>query len=320
MNRVISQKNIFAFLGMTALVLLSISPAAAQRYSEWSEPENLGPVINTSALEGCPFISKDNLSLFFASNRPGGSGLTDLHVSTRAGQKSAWRLPVNLGAIVNSSSAEVCPTLTISGNYLYFVSNRPGGCGGDDIYVSRRQKGRNGDGWGTPVNLGCQFNSPQNDVTPSLFTDEDGTTYLYFSSNRPGGPGMMDIYVSLQGANGVFGPPSLVEGLNTEFNDQRPNVRMRDGLEIFFESDRPGTLGLTDLYSSTRETVFSAWTPPENLGAIVNGPAAEGRPSLSWDGTQLYFMSTRAGGFGSNDIYVVERRKLRGTEDRDADR
>ena len=311
MNSVIGQKNFIAVLVVSVLILLASESAMGQRYSGWSAPENIGASVNTAALEGCPFISKDNLSLFFASNRSGGSGQTDLYVSTRANKNAAWDVPVNLGPVVNSASAEVCPTLSISGNYLYFVSNRPGGCGGDDIYVSRRRKGRNSVGWETPVNLGCQFNSPQNDITPSLFTDENDTTYLYFSSNRLGGLGLMDIYVSIQAPDGTFGTPVLVEGLNTEFNDQRPNIRMRDGLEIFFESDRTGTIGMTDLYSSTRETTLSVWTAPENLGSFVNSALAEGRPSLSWNGTELYFMSTRTGGFGSNDIYVVRRSRIR---------
>ncbi len=309
MNHLITRRNFTAALTLSLLLFLTLSPAQAQHYGDWSVPENLGTTINTAALEGCPFIAKDNLTLFLASNRAGGSGANDIYASQRDSEESSWGAPFNLGTDINSSAGEECPTLAISGRYLFFVSNRAGGCGGTDIYVARRVTKKDLTSWEAPQNLGCQFNSILNDITPSLIEDEDGTVYLFLSSNRAGGLGGMDIYVSTLDGSGVFGTPVPVSELNTTFNDQRPNVRRRDGLEIFFESDRTGTLGLTDLYSSIRATTSSAWTAPVNLGATVNSIAAEGRPSLSWDGTELYFMSTRAGGFGSNDIFVTRRSK-----------
>jgi hypothetical protein len=86
----------------------------------------------------------------------------------------------------------------------------------------------------------------------------------------------------------------------------------RDGLEIFFFSNRPGTLGGTDIYAATRNNARSSWGAPENLGPHVNTPAAESRPSLSWDGTVLYFGSTRPGGDGDADTYVSYRLRLAG--------
>jgi Tol biopolymer transport system component len=318
MNNLNNRKNIVSVFALLALLFLTNLSASAQRYSAWSAPQNLGANINTSALEGCPFIAPDNLSLFFASDRAGGSGLTDIYVSTRASANSPWGAPVNLGTNVNSSGAEVCPTVFNNGQSLYFVSDRAtGSCGGNDIWVSHRLN--NQGEWGPAVNLGCQFNSPQSDITPTLFTDNNGTTYLYISSNRPGGPGLQDIYVSTLQSNGTFGAPILVPGLNTEFNDQRPNIRVRDGLEIFFESNRTGTLGGLDLYVAIRANTSSAWSTPVNLGATVNSTANEGRPSLSFDGRELYFMSDRAGGFGSNDIYTARRRAIFTPFDTDGD-
>lgn len=291
---------------------LGLSPAAkAQEYSDWSAPERLGPEINTSGfLEGCPFISKDNKTLFFASNRAGGSGAADVWASVRDEEETAWNTPFNLGPVLNSSAADVCPTFTISGRYLYFVSARAGGCGGDDIYVSRLTSKKDLTSWATPENLGCQFNSALNDITPSLFEDEDGTVYLYFSSNRTGGTGGMDIYVSVQQPDGSFGAPANAAELNTVSNDMRPNIRYRDGLEIFFESNRLGALGPNDLYSSTRSATSDPWSVPENLGAIVNTTFNEGRPSLSFDATEMYFMSNRND--PTSDIYVTRRSRLKG--------
>lgn len=305
MNHLVNRKNIVAVFVLSALLFLANSFALAQPYSAWSAPQNLGPNINTTALEGCPFIAPDNLSLFFASDRVGGVGGVDIWVSTRASASAPWATPVNLGTNINTSGTEFCPTLITGGLTLYFVSDKPGGCGGNDIYVSQRISPQSE--WGPAVNLGCQLNSPQSDITPSVFTDNNVTTYLYFSSNRPGGPGGQDIYVSTLQPNGTFGSPALVAELNTTFNDQRPNIRVRDGLEIFFESNRTGTLGLTDLYVSTRAGTSSPWRAPENLGVAVNTASGETRASLSFDGLELYFQSNRPSGAGGEDVYVTRR-------------
>ena len=96
-------------------------------------------------------------------------------------------------------------------------------------------------------------------------------------------------------------------GVNTAFEDGQPNLR-RDGREIFFFSNRPGTLGMADIYTATRASAFDPWSAPFNLGPNVNSAnGAETRPSLAWDGTTLYFGSSRPGGEGSTDHYVTNR-------------
>jgi hypothetical protein len=310
-------RNVLILAGF--MVILLAIPAQAQNFSEWSAPENLGAPINTTALDGCPFISRDRLSLFFATNRTVGSGPTDIFVSRRATKDDPWGTPVDLGPNINlPASDEFCPTLSIDAHRLYFVSGRSGGCGGSDIYVSRRQDKNDDTGWEPAVNLGCHPNGPNstvNDITPSLFEDDDEITHLYFSSNRPGGAGGSDIYDSLLQPDGTFGQGTNVNELNTSANDLRPNVRGRDGREIFFESNRPGTLGLTDLYTATRESNLDPWSTPSSLGPVVNSAFIESRASLNWDGTELYFGSDRPGGFGGQDVYVTRRTRIRGNND-----
>src|SRR5215469_6715372 len=146
--------------------------AFGQQFSAWSTPINLGPVVNTTALEGCPAISRDGLSLYFASNRAGGEGGLDLYVIHRESLTDPWGPPVNLGSTINTTSNDFCPALSTDGHLLFFASNRSGGCGGTDIYVSRRQdKSQDfGDrGWGTPQNLGCTVNSDKDDFGPNYF-------------------------------------------------------------------------------------------------------------------------------------------------------
>lgn len=272
----------------------------------WSPPISaeapFGGTLNTPALEGCPAIAPDGLSLYFASNRAGGAGGLDLYVSERTGRGSAWGTPVNL-APLNTAADEFCPSPTRDGRLL-FISARPGGCGGPDIYQTRRQQ----DGWAVPTNLGCEVNSAAGEASPSFVL---GTGELYFSSARLGGfaadsaaTGDTDIYISIAAADGTFGPAALAPRLNTAADDTRPNVSC-DGREIFFDSTRPGSLA-ADLWTATRFTTSTPWSGARNVTAL-NSDVADTRPSLSCDYTTLYFGSPRPGGEGSSDLYVTER-------------
>ena len=115
---------------------------------------------------------------------------------------------------------------------------------------------------------------------------------------------MQDIYFSID-----FGPAQIDAVLSNAFNDVRPFVS-KDGLEVFFDSNRPGTLGLQDIWTARRENTSEAWSTPTHLDAPINSPAMEARPTLSRDGSILLFGSSRAGGDGLSDIYVTTREKL----------
>jgi WD40-like Beta Propeller Repeat len=217
-----------------------------------------------------------------------------------------WEFPVNLGSPVNSTANESSPT-PVPGHGLFFVtSGRSDGCGGDDIYFTRFKNGA----WEEPENIGCQINSAVGESSPSYFEDENGRGILYFSSNRAGN---QDIYFSVD-----FGPAQLVPGLNTTFSDFRPNVS-KDGREIVFDSNRPGSLG-SDLYTASRETSADDWSSPTNMGPTINTSANESRPTLSRDGSILFFASNRLGselspsGAPSSDIYMTTREKLTGND------
>lgn len=256
------------------------------------------PDFNGPALDGCPFISADGKSFFMASTRPGGLGGIDIWVSKRSQPGDPWGAPVNAGAPVNSPDNDFCPTLDRDGRTFYFVSNRPGGCGGDDIYTAQLRTRS----WEAVRNIGCTANSSANEASPFPLPESGRGQVLYFSSTRSGNS---DIYIAGTGIVG-FSQPEPVAELNTPAQDGHPNLR-RDGLEIFFFSTRPGTLGAQDLYSATRESTSDPWSTPVNLGPNVNSSAAETRPSLSWNGTELYFGSTRPGGEGDSDHYVTTR-------------
>jgi len=290
-------------------------------WSAWSTAVNLGGVVNSRYNDNHPAISKDGLSLYITSSRPGGVNganlpqFEEIWVSQRASDDAPWGPPVNLGPVINSiGSTTGSPTFTPDGHRMYLHSNRPGGCGLADLYVARRQDKRDDFSWGPPENLGCVVNGPYADNGPTYFEDETtGITTLYFTSTRPGGPGDYDIYASTRvGDEGEFGPAVLVPELSGPGRDTRTAIR-RDGLEIFLSSDttgRVGGIGSQDIWVSTRATTLDPWSTPVNLGPAVNSVAFDGAPALSFDGTTLYFFSERPGGFGKRDLYVTTRHRI----------
>jgi hypothetical protein len=279
-------------VGTAALTLLiAAAPAAvvARSFGDWETavPE---AGVNTAAAEGCPIESPDGLSLYIASNRAGGTGdpdPNDIWVFHRDAVGDPWGAAENLGGPVNSPFADYCPT-PLRGNALLFVSNRPGGCGGGDIYLGRDNPAH---GW-TIQHLGCDAtgagpNFPGGEFGPSLVETDEGT-FLYFSSDGYEVGGDQDIYMSRQRADGTFEPATAVEELNTPQSDFMPNVR-KDGLEIVLNSNRPGGFGGQDVYTSWRASTSEPWSTPVNVGGAVNTAGNETRSSLSWDGTRLHF-------------------------------
>jgi len=285
------------------------------RWSDWSTPVNLGPLINATGFDQSgPALSKDGLSLYFASSRPGGLGRNDLWVAHRESRDDAWGAPQNLGPNVNSSGDDFAPNFSNNGHWMYFSSDRPGGCGAHDLYVSYRQHTEDDFDWQPAVNLGCVVNTPFNDWLPDPFEDpETGRTTLYFSSNRPGGIGFLNIYTSDQNDDGTFGPATLVRELSSPARDARP-VLAPDGLELFLASNRPGGLGDWDLWVSRRVTTLDPWGTPVNVGPSVNTQYFEAAPGLSADGTMLFLRSTRPGGFGIGDLWMSTRHHGAGGE------
>ena len=299
--------------GLLVLILAQAPSAQAQKYSGWSTPINLGSVINSTASDQGPAISKDGLSLYFHSNRTGGLGGFDMYVLQRASVDEPWEPPVNLGPALNTTFDEGNPAFSRDGHFLFFQTVRPGGLGGVDLWVSRRNHTHDDFDWETPVNLGTGVNSSADDNAPSYFeNDELGAAQLYFVSTRAGGFGGQDIYISNQALDGSFGPASLVADLSTTSTDSRPSIR-HDGLEIIFQSNRPGSLTTAlDLWVATRASSLDGWSIPVTLGNTVNTTSIDNNANLSWDGKTLFFSSDRPGGFGGLDLYVTTRRKLHG--------
>jgi len=306
-----SSKRALAGALVTIVVLMLAGSALA-----WSGAQKIDEMngnsaeVNTAALDGCPIQSPDGLSLYMASNRPGGRGGLDIWVATRSSASASWGAPQNLGEPVNSAADDFCPT-PVGKNGLFFVSREalPGACGQGDIYFTHRTGAA---GWAEPERLLCGPAGPNSEL------DEQGPSWLstngklrakkmlFFSRNSvsPAVPG--EIYVSERQNGARFGPATSVATLNdATANDIQPNVRA-DGLEVVFSSNRSGGAGAQDIWIATRASLDAPWSAPTNLGTVVNTTAAESRPSLSRDGNQLLF-GRAPGPEGSSDIFVTVR-------------
>jgi Tol biopolymer transport system component len=277
--------------------------------SEWSEPVNLGAPVNSSANDMNATLSPDELSLYFVSTRTGGFGNADIWVSRRASLDSPWETPVNLGPSLNGPGIEASPTLSIDGHILFFSSDRPGGQGSNDIYVAHRVDKSDDLGWEPPINLGADVNTPAFEAGGAyLQSAEEGRANFYFVR----GPNTvaLDIYVTSINRDGEPGGPAVIvaelNDVNPAVTDAHPSVRV-DGRELFFYSNRAGSLGASDLWRSTRRDVHESWSTPENVGAPLSNVANDIQPTLSFDGRTLIFASARSGGFGGSDIWMSTR-------------
>jgi len=263
-------------------------------------PTNPGPPVNSSSGDGGVCISANGLEFYFVSNRPGGHGDRDLWVMKRPTPEDDWGDPVNVGAPANSRYGFWEPSISSDGLSLYFsdghtpqFGNRlPGGIGGQgDIWMITRETIH--DAWGAPVNIGPAVNS-LNAVHPSL--SADGLS-LYFQSH---GGGICDIMVATrESTSDSFGDPvkpAFLKNVNSSVGEWMPDISA-DGRTLFFNR-------IQKLWMSTRATIYDDFGPPVQLPPQLNISNSDS-PSISPDGSTLYFTSSRPGGVGGNDIWQV---------------
>jgi len=295
----VSSKISVLLIGLCAMLLVGAGSAEADFI--FGTPTNLGSPVNTSATDAGPSISADGLSLYFHSNRSGGSGVADLWVTKRPTVSDPWDTPVNLGPMVNSEAEDRSPSISADSLSLFFYSDRPGGAGGSDVWVTTRTMKDNP--WSSPVNLGPTVNSSGNDFTPDI--SADGLT-LYFISNRSGGYGDGDFWVTTRTTkNTEWGTPvHLGSTVNSSYAERQPTISA-DGLSLFFGSTRPGGLGGRDIWVSTRATTDDPWGEPVNLGPTINTSMHDFHPDISGNGSILYFGSMGPGGVGGADLWQV---------------
>jgi outer membrane protein OmpA-like peptidoglycan-associated protein/tetratricopeptide (TPR) repeat protein len=210
----------------------------------WQTAEHLSKPLNSLAHEKEFWLSPSGERLLFGRHplRPGkGRYDCDIYQSYREG--SRWTQPQQLagGNGLDSPFCDSWPSLSGDGHTLYFISNRPGGEGGFDIWKTEKQAdGR----WGEPENLGPKLNTPGDEF--DVFIHPDGQT-LYFSSDWHEGFGGFDIYVCRRKPYGWSEPENLGYPLNTPY-DEFDFFVDADGTTGYINSDRYGGYGLQDLY------------------------------------------------------------------------
>jgi serine/threonine protein kinase/Tol biopolymer transport system component/tetratricopeptide (TPR) repeat protein len=261
-------------------------------------PTNLGPAVNSPSGGLMPYVSPDGLELYFSSNRPGGYGGFDIWVARRANVQDPWGAPINLGPPVNTEASEAVTGISADGLTLY-VHYAPPRYGSQDLSTSTRAT--KDAPWHPRVDLGPGVNSPYTDRKAVISADN---RELYFTSDRPGGYGSMDIWVGTRASDGDPWEPPENPGptINTPYQDWCGWVSP-DGLTLFLVSDRPGGYGGLDIWIATRQFKGSSWGPPTNAGPSINTTHSEFLTSVSPDGKWCYFHSNRPGGYGTQDIW-----------------
>jgi len=204
----------------------------------WSQVTNIGKPLNTNEHDAVIGLSNDGQRLFVYRSDNGG----DIYESQLKGD--TWSAPKGIGSRINTKNHETNASLSYDGNTLYFVSDRPGGFGGHDIYKSTCDAKRN---WGEPVNLGPTINTEYEER--SVFIHPDGKT-LYFTSQGHSSMGGLDIFKSVYENGRWSTPENLGYPVNTPDDDVFFTLSA-SGKRGYFSSAREGGKGGQDLYLIT---------------------------------------------------------------------
>jgi Tol biopolymer transport system component len=272
------------------LLALCLVPTSLQ--AQWSAPI-LQTNLNTTASEFDPSPSFDGLSLYFSSSR---TGNFEIFRATRATPYSLFGVPTQLTELT-STGTEAGPCVRIDDLEILFYSSRAGGGGGGlDIWRATRASTAVPFSPPTPV---TELNTTGSDAAPSLTADG---LRVYFTSTRAGGAGGQDIWTATRPDwVSPFGTPTPVTELNTAGVEREGHISA-DGLRIYFTSDRPGGSGSTDTWMASRLDLASPFGNIVNL-AVLNSSFVDVAPGIATFDDEIFFLSGRTGGPGSNDIY-----------------
>jgi outer membrane protein OmpA-like peptidoglycan-associated protein len=214
----------------------------------WTTAVKLGFGINTETHDACVGLSPDGLEMYIYRSVKKGTRLSgDLYVSDQKGD--IWTTPIAMAANVNSPYWEPSGSTTPDEKSFFFTSDRPGGHGGRDIYMVRKdESGR----FGPAINLGPKINTEYDEDAPFIHTD--GQT-LYFSSKGHKTMGGFDIFhcrIHPENGSVITEPENIGYPINTA-DDDIYFVWSADGKRGYFSSDRPGGYGEKDIYVLERK-------------------------------------------------------------------
>ncbi len=264
-------------------------------------PVNLGPVVNSGASDQTPSLTGDELTLVFSSGgpgfvaRPGTQGPGGPWMTTRTSLDSPWTTPVSISAL-DTADGEIDASITADGLEIIFA--RLSG-----IYTSTRT---NLDApWRAPLKLPSTINAA-NALNAHGSLSHDGLTLIFH--RELAGTGRGDLFISTRATRSDPWPNAvaLPSQINTSGNGESWPCLSADGLSLLFTRYVETDPNTADLYVSTRESRTSPWTAARRLPSPVNQSSVPDLgPWLSLDSQRLYFTSSRSGGSGSLDLWVV---------------
>jgi OOP family OmpA-OmpF porin len=244
------------------------------------KPVKMSPTINNFYVQAYPILTADQQTMIYYIIRTGERNAKgDIMISKK--ENGAWTHPVSISDKINTEMDEGAPSMSADGRSLvYAACNRPDAIGGCDIYISYRE----GDQWSEPINMGREINSTSWDSEPSI--SADGRT-LYFSSERPGGQGRMDIWYSKLVQNGSWSKAqNMGPDINTKGDEVAPFIHA-NGSTLYYSSNNLPGMGGYDIFSTKKKG--NEWTYPKNIGYPINTSDNEGTVFITVDGKKGYY-------------------------------
>lgn len=260
---------------------------------------NLGVRINTRYPELHPFISADTMQLYYT--RMVNNVDMDCYRTT-VDSCGGWFSGGNLGAPTNTMNHEAAQTVSADGHYLFYMrcenrSDNGWDQGGCDLYMAYTADSV----WSIGQSFGATINTTAYEGMPCLSPDNRD---LYYVSNRDGGYGGLDIWVS-RFYDGLWQQPrNLGPEINTPGDETSPFIHIDNRTLYFSSTGHPG-MGGADLYYCRRVN-DTTWSAPVNLGYPINSTGNEGSISISIDGTRAFLASDRDSLSGNYDIYETK--------------
>jgi outer membrane protein OmpA-like peptidoglycan-associated protein len=265
---------------------------------------NIGREINSEFEDYAPVLNEREDEIVFTSRRRDGNlnenvdvdnkPFEDVFTAKKTGGK--WGYAKNIGPIVNSPYHGSNLALSADGNTLFIYTDE----GGGDIFFCERET--NNDEWKEPVPLPGIINSSFEEKSITISKDE---RTLYFSSNRPGGFGGLDIYRATKDSKGEWSNvKNLGPVINTDVDDDAPFIDY-DDVTLYFSSEGHKGMGNYDIYKSTYDAKKNEWSEPINLGYPINTPDDDVYFISSADGKRAYYSSVKEDGMGYTDIYII---------------
>lgn len=258
---------------------------------------NVGELVNTKRADYNPFVTEDESYLYFTSNKKYISDFQELVNSIYFSKSSngSWQKMKSIGNKINTDESEILIGLSKDGNELYVQPDSYASY--MDLYKSEKVKNR----FRELEGMGKSVNTKGVECGASTSISKDT---LYFASDREGGFGGMDIYMSIKLPNGEWGiPTNLGDVINSEENENYPNIS-NDGKTLYFCSTGYNSMGGYDIFVS-RKNSKGEWSKPENIGYPINDTYDNQTISFTENKRYAYVSLTREGGFGDADIYKV---------------